>query len=67
MTPDQAPRRSARAPQKPGTVSRQAQHRVDERVQEIMATRDDAASADSPTDHALSARRFLRRRANSRT
>ena len=62
MTADHTPRRSARAPQKPGTVSREAQDRVDERVQEIMASRDDAPS---PTEHAVSARRFLRRRVNN--
>ena len=67
MTPAREPRKSARSPQKPGTVSRQAQHRVDERVQEIMANRGEAESGDSPTEQAASARRFLRRRSKSRS
>jgi hypothetical protein len=65
MTLAQEPRRSARSAQKPGTVSHQAQTRVDERVREIMAGRDDAESSDSRADQALSARRFLRRRVKS--
>ena len=58
MAPDQQPRRAHPA-QKPGTVSHQAQQRVDERVKAIMANRDDA---DSPEDQAVSARRLLRPR-----
>ena len=59
MTPAQQPRQSARSAQKPGTVSHQAQQRVDERVKAIMANRDDA---NSPEDQAVSARRLLRPR-----
>jgi hypothetical protein len=65
MTPAKQPRRSARAAQKLGNVSQQAQARVDERVRAIMARRDDAESSASPVDPAESARRFLRRRAKS--
>ena len=65
MTPAQVPRRSARSTQKPGTVSHQAQARVDERVRAIMADRDDAERSDSPADQAASARRFLRPRVKS--
>ena len=62
MTSAKEPTKRARAPQKPGTVSHQAQQRVDERVKAIMAERDDAGSAQ---DLAGSARRFLRRRVKS--
>ena len=61
MAPDQQPRR-AHSAQKAGTVSHQAQQRVDERVKAIMANRDDA---DSPEDQAVSARRLLRPRVKS--
>ncbi len=65
MTPPRETRRSARSPDKPGTVSHQAQVRVDERVRAIMADRDDAESSDSRADQGRSARRFLRRRVKS--
>jgi hypothetical protein len=50
-----------RSEQTVGYVSRFAQRRVDERVMEIMSRRDAAVRRDSPSDQALSARRFSRR------
>ena len=50
--------------ERPGTVSRFAQRRVDERVMEIMSTRDVAERQESFSDRAFSARRYLRRSVN---
>ena len=47
-------RKHARSKLTAGTVSRQAQRRVDKRVIEIMARRDAAARRDSRWDQALS-------------
>jgi hypothetical protein len=44
-------RKHARSKQPVGTVSRQAQQRVDKRVMEIMARRDAAERRDSRSDH----------------
>ncbi len=59
-------RKHARSEQTVGNVSRYAQQRVDQRVVEIMSRRDAAVRRDSSSDHALPARRFLRRPVTSR-
>src|SRR4051812_14726265 len=49
-------RTHARSAQRPGTVSRFAQQRVDERVTEIMSRRRAAGQRDAPHSHAAPAR-----------
>jgi hypothetical protein len=57
-------RKQARPGRTVGFVSRYAQQRVDKRVIEIMSRRDATVDRDSPSDHALPARRFSRRPAS---
>jgi hypothetical protein len=59
-------RSNARSERTLGYVSRSAQQRVDNRVMQIMSRRDAATRRDSPSDRALSARRFTRRPVASR-
>lgn len=49
MTSGQERRKRRRSEQTTGTVSRDAQRRVDKRVMEIMARRDATARRDSPS------------------
>jgi hypothetical protein len=56
MVSGQERRKHARPEQTMGSVSRYAQHRVDERVMEIMARRDASARRDRPSVHALPGR-----------
>ena len=65
MASGQERRKRARFGRRVGEVSRYAQQRVDKRVKEIMARRDAAERSDSPSDQALPAGRFLRRRARA--
>jgi hypothetical protein len=66
MASRQERRQRARC-ERAGTVSRFAQQRVDERVMEIMSTRDTTERRDTRSDRALSARRILQRSVTSRT
>jgi hypothetical protein len=60
MVSDMDRRKRARSKHPPGSVSRQAQQRVDERVMDIMARRDAAAQRrDSHSDQPFPARRLV--------
>jgi hypothetical protein len=60
MVSDMDRRKRARSKHPPGSVPRQAQQRVDERVMDIMARRDAAVARrrDSHSDHPFPARRL---------
>src|SRR3954451_7089433 len=57
ITINQESRTHARSEQRPGTVSRFAQQRVDERVREIMSRRRAAVPRDAPPEQAAPTRR----------